>query len=92
MVNPEEVRDLTGAARDKWFWDRLDELRSANINLVDEVLFIKEGIEKRDDLLDRARADQERHGQEIIEMGKLINEANERARAAVQEYIANTEG
>jgi len=90
IINPSEVAKLTGQERDDWFWDKLDALRQANVNLVDEVKMLKSDIEKRDFLLEKAKEDQKRHGQEIIEMGKQLNAARVAAANSVQEYIANT--
>jgi hypothetical protein len=92
LVNPEEVALLTGKERDDWYWDKLDALRQANVNLVDENALLRAQVDRLTELIERARSDQDRHKADIIQMGQQINAANERARTAVQEYIANTEG
>lgn len=91
VINPREVEGLTGEDRDNWFWDHLDRLRQANVNLVSEVDMLTKMVDTRNEMLDKARADQVRHGEEIIEMGKQLNAARSAAATSVKDYIALTE-
>lgn len=91
VINPAEVQGLTGEDRDNWFWDHFDRLRQANVNLVSEVDMLTKMVDARNEMLDKARADQVRHGEEIIEMGKQLNAARSAAATSVKDYIALTE-
>lgn len=91
IINPTEVEALVGKERDDWFWDQLDRLVQANVNLVAEVDMLKKQVEARNEMIERARADQKRHGDDIIQMGRELNMARAAAASAVEDYIANTE-
>ena len=91
QIDTSSIPQLDTKAREDWFWDNLDRLVQANVNMASEIGLLKAQVETRDVIIEKARQEQLRNSEDIINMGKLINQANERAASSVQEYIAQKE-